>query len=63
MLPWYLLDASDASLCIVLENNIIQAGQGIECDDKVRFYYEGKEYEGIVLAKSGKVTLKIILHW
>lgn len=60
MSSWFTLDASDGSICIVHEKNILQAGQGIAKNDKVGFYYQGKKYTGIVLDKNGKLPIPIL---
>lgn len=56
---WVLLDASDRSYCNVHEKNILQAGN-VNIADTVKFYYQGKEYTGIVLNKNGKYYVKLV---
>jgi len=54
-MSWFLLDASDSSLCIVFEKNILQAGQSdLNVDEEVTFFYQGKQYSGRIIAKSRK---------
>lgn len=51
---WYLIDAEDKSLCVVLGTNILQAGKDLKKGDKVVFFYRGIKYKGAILDINGE---------
>lgn len=55
MLMWYLFEAKDG-WCVVNQNNVLKTGT-VEIDEKCKFFYKGKEYEGRVLRKDGKLNV------